>query len=166
MAFVSNPLNFANLTAKGAPVGADLLLLADSAAAGAIKQTLISSLPFAPLAGAAIVNVTAATQAMAIDTIYYVNYNAGVCTLTIPTAASSTQGAFIGIIGGEDASDPFVLAQAANQQIRMVDQLTTAGVGGTLTADNIFCSCFLRCNSLAGGLVWNVVYAMGSFAGV
>lgn len=44
--FYSNSLNFPNLTAKGSPVGADSVLISDSAAGGAIKQALISNLPF------------------------------------------------------------------------------------------------------------------------
>lgn len=38
MAFISNTLNFPNLTAKASPIGADILMLADSAAANAVKQ--------------------------------------------------------------------------------------------------------------------------------
>lgn len=167
MAFYTNSLNFANLTVKGAPIGADSILLADSAAGGLPKQALLSTLPFAPLAGGAIVDVTAATQQLAGDTVYIVDYVSGVCTLTLPTAVNSIQGQFIIIMGGTSASNPFVIAQNALQQIRAANQLTTAGVGGTLTAayaagSNIT----LRCESLSNGLIWQVVSETGSFAGV
>lgn len=164
MAFYSNSLNFPNLTVKGSPVGADTILIADSAGGGAPKQALISTLPFAPLGGSTIVNVTSATQAMAIDTTYFVNYVGGACTLTLPSAASSSQGAFIAIRGGESAVAAFVLASNASQQMRMLGNLTTA-TSGTLTADGIYDSITLECNSLSGGLVWNVVNTMGSFNG-
>lgn len=164
MAFYSNALNFPNLTAKSSPIGADYVLIADSAASFIPKQALISNLPFAPAAGGSIVNVTTATQAMSIDTTYIVNYTGGVCTLTLPTAVTSTQGAFIKIRGGEAASNPFVLAANASQQMRMVDQTTTATTG-TLTAYNIYCDVDLECTSLSNGLMWKVVHSMGSFAG-
>ena len=165
MAFVTNSLNFPNLTSKATPVGADLLMISDSAASSALKQITISSLPFAPAAGATIVNVTAATQALAKDTIYFVNYTGGVCVLTLPAAAGSAQGDFVWIIGGESASNPFQIAQNASQQIRSLNQLTTAGVGGSLTATTNFDSILLRCDALSGGLTWTS-FTMGSFNGV
>lgn len=44
MAFYSNTLNFPNLTAKATPVGADKILIADSAAGFQPKQALLSSI--------------------------------------------------------------------------------------------------------------------------
>lgn len=164
MAFYSNALNFPNLTNKASPTSSDIILIADAAASNIPKQCTIGSLPFAPAAGGSIVNVTASTQAMAIDTTYIVNYTGGVCTLTLPTAVTSTQGAFIKIRGGEAASNPFVIAANASQQMRMVDQTTTATTG-TLTAYNIYCDIDLECTSASNGLMWKVVHSMGSFAG-
>ena len=43
MAFYINSLNFPNLTAKGTPVGADLVLIADSAAGNILKQATITN---------------------------------------------------------------------------------------------------------------------------
>lgn len=51
MAFVTNSLNFPNLTAKGTPVSADLVMIADSAASNSIKQATVGNLPFVQLAG-------------------------------------------------------------------------------------------------------------------
>jgi hypothetical protein len=44
MAFVTNNLDFPNLTVKGTPVGADLVLIADSAASNEIKQATVTSI--------------------------------------------------------------------------------------------------------------------------
>lgn len=164
MAFYSNSLNFPNLTSKATPVGADIIMIGDSAAGNIPKQCLISSLPFAPSAGLSIVNVTAATQALAKNSCYFVNYTGGACTLTLPAAGSSTQGDEIEVIGGESATNPFVLAANASQQFRMVDQTTTATTG-TLTAVTNYASLLMRCSSFSGGLVWTVVRTMSSFAG-
>lgn len=164
MAFYSNSLNFPNLTNKATPVGADIILLADSAAGNIPKQATLSSLPFAPSAGTNVVNVTAATQSMVINTEYFVNYVGGACTLTLPTAGTSSQGAFVKIVGGESAVAGFILASNASQQMRVISNLTTATTG-TLTAAETFCSIELVANSVSGGLVWNAIKTMGSFAG-
>lgn len=164
MAFYSNSLNFPNLTVKAAPVGADIILIADSAAANQPKQSLISTLPFAPLGGSTIVNVTTATQAMVIDATYFVNYVGGACTLTLPTVGTSAQGTFVKIRGGESAVAPFVIAANTTQQMRMFGNLTTVSTG-TLTMDGIFDSITLEATSLTGGIVWDVVTIMGSANG-
>lgn len=44
MAFYNNALNFPNLTSKGTPVGADLIMLADSAASNVPKQATLTSI--------------------------------------------------------------------------------------------------------------------------
>jgi hypothetical protein len=164
MAFVTNSLDFPNLTNKATPIGADIILLADSASGNAVKQTTISALPFAPATGTAVVNVTSATQALAINTTYFVNYAGGVCTLTLPAGAA--QGSLIWIIGGESISNAFVIAQLASQSIRIIDQITTVGVGGSLTAVNKFNSILLHCDDAAGtGLFWSA-FTMGSWNGV
>ncbi len=166
MAFYSNALNFPNLDVKATPTGADQIMIADAAAADKPKQALLSTLPFAPSSGAAVVNVTTATQALAKNTTYFVNYAGGACTLTLPAAATLAQGDFIRIRAGESATDPFVIAQNANQYIRVNSEVTTTGVGGTLTADEIFCNIDLECSSSAGGLAITAVATMGSFSGV
>lgn len=166
MAFVGNPINFPQLTAKASPIGADILLMADSADANKLKQCLISALPFAPAGGWLISNVTLATQAMVKNTIYFNNYTGGVCTLTLPLAASSAQGDMVWIQGGQSASNPFVIGQNALQSIINLGSATTVGVGGTITMADIRGSILLRCDALAGGLTWAVVGNYGNFAGV
>lgn len=164
MAFVSNSLDFPNLTNKATPVSADILLLGDSAAGNSVKECTVGSLPYSPAGGSTAVDVTAATQAMSVNTSYYVDYAGGICTLTLPSAAPFNS--FVQIIGGEAASNAFVIAQLASQKIRIVDQTTTTGITGTLTASNKFNSLTLRCNDAAGtGLTWSAVVTMGSFAG-
>lgn len=165
MAFVSNSLDLPNLTNKSTPVSGDILLISDSAGGNALKQCTIGTLPFAPLAGAAVVNVTGSTQAMAADTVYFVNYvTASACTLTLPSGAP--QGAFIYIIGGESVGAAWIVAQLALQSIRVISQVTTVGTGGSLTAANKFNSILLRCDDAAGtGLFWSA-FTMGSFNGV
>lgn len=44
MSFYSNALNFANLTTKTTPAGADLVMIADSAAGNQPKQTTVTAL--------------------------------------------------------------------------------------------------------------------------
>jgi len=44
MAFVSSSNGFSGLTVKSVPVGADLILIADSAAGNALKQTTITDI--------------------------------------------------------------------------------------------------------------------------
>ncbi len=165
--FWGNSLNFANLTVKSAPIGADSILIADSTTspAGQPKQTLISDLPFAPASGANVVNVTASTQAMAINTVYFVNYTGGACTLTLPTAASSVQGSEIEIVGSQANTAGFIIAQAASQFIAFGNQNTTAGTGGSLTSGTAFDSIRLRASNATGGLCWSVVEAVGNFSG-
>src|ERR1700679_2762215 len=100
-AVYSNALNLFNLTSKASPVGTDLIPLGDSAVTGIpLKQATLSSV-IALAATGTIVNVTASTQAMAVNTTYYVDYTGGACTLTLPTAASSPQGSYVQIRGGE-----------------------------------------------------------------
>lgn len=54
---VNNSLNFPNLTAKAAPVLDDIVLLSDSAASSALKQSTIEKVPELPI-GITIINPT------------------------------------------------------------------------------------------------------------
>lgn len=166
MAFVGNPINFPQLSNKAVPLGADILLIADSADSNKLKQCLISTLPYAPSGGWLVSNVTGATQAMVKNTIYFVNYTGGACTLTIPAAASSAQGDMIWIQGGQAATNPFIIAQNALQSIYAIGNVTTVGVTGTITMTDNKGSILLRCDALTGGLTWTVVGGYGNFAGV
>src|SRR5690348_13935992 len=150
--FITNALNFPNNPTKASPTGSDAILLSDAADSNKLKKALLNTLPFAPLAGGSIVNVTTSTQQLAKDTVYFVNYTGGVCVLTLPTAVNSAQGDWILVIGGESASNPFQLQANALQSFRCLDQLGTAA--GTLTATTNFDWCMLRCDALTGGLTW------------
>lgn len=165
MAFYTNSLNFPNLTSKATPTTSDIIMIADAAASDIPKQITIGSLPFAPLSGSAVVNVTASTQQLAKDTIYFVNYTGGQCVLTLPTAVNSAQGDLIYVVGGESNTTTFQIAQNALQQIRVLNQLTTAGTGGSLTSTTAFDWVILRCDALAGGLTWAAM-TNGNFNGV
>lgn len=157
----SNALNLFNLTVKSTPIGADLVPIGDSAVTGVpLKQATISSiLAIAGLGN--VVNVTASTQAMAVDTTYYVNYTGGACTLTVPTAVTSAQGSWVQIRGGEANTAPFVLALNASQQFRNFATLGTATTG-TITVPGNFDSIRLECDSLSGGLIYTVVNSQTS----
>ncbi len=164
MPFVANPINFANLAAKAVPTNSDVLLIADAADSGILKQVDIGDLPFAASPGTNVVDVTTSTQQMVVNTTYWVKYAGGVCTLTLPTAVSSSLGDYVEIRGGEAASDPWVIAQNANQFIRDLTSVTTT-TSGTLTADNEFNYIRLECSATSGGLSWTVVGQGGSFTG-
>lgn len=166
MAFVTNSLDFPNLTSKATPISADILLLADTAAGNLLKQCTVGSLPFAPIGGSGTGTVNASTQAMAIDTTYFVVYAGGVCTLTLPAAASSPLNSFVQIIGIGAISNPYVIAQNALQSIQFGSVVTTVGITGSLTADNKFYSLTLVCADTAGtGLTWTARNVIGSFTG-
>ncbi|CAB4240955.1 hypothetical protein UFOVP23_44 [uncultured Caudovirales phage] len=164
MSSYSNALGFPGLTTKASPTLSDIILISDAAAGGALKQTTLSDLPFSAPVGANVVNVTTSTQAMAINTIYFVNYGGGVCTLTLPLAASAMQGGYVQIIGGESVSNAWVIAQNASQFIRQIDSVTTT-TSGTLTANNKFNSLIIMCSATSGGLSWSVLSPNGSFTG-
>lgn len=95
MAFVGNPINFPQLTAKSSPVGADILMVADSAAANALKQSTLTQL----LASSAGTTQTANDASTKLATTAYVDavtppltYTQGLYNLicAIPGAFSST----------------------------------------------------------------------------
>jgi hypothetical protein len=152
----SNALNLFNLTTKATPVSGDLLALGDSAVTGVpLKQCTVGSLPFAPIGGSTVFNVTTATQAMVIDAKYFVNYTGGACTLTLPTAASSIQGAYVQIRGGEANTAGYVIVLNSGQTIRMFGNVTTVTTG-SLTVPGNFDSLTIECDATSGGLTWNV----------
>jgi hypothetical protein len=161
----SNPLNLFNLTVKSTLLGADLIPIGDSAVTGVpLKQATLNSV-IALVGPGLVANVTTSTQAMAANTTYYVNYTGGACTLTLPTAATSPQGTYVKIRGGEANTAPFVIALNASQTIRMFANSTTT-TSGTITMAGNFDCITIECDALSGGLTWNVVSveASGSVA--
>lgn len=160
-AVYSNSLNLFNLTLKASPVSADLVPLGDSAVTGVpLKQTTVGAIVALAEAGA-VVNVTTATQPMVANTTYFVNYTGGACTLTLPTAATSPQGTFVEIIGGEANTAGFIIAENTSQTIRMFANLTTA-TSGSLTTPGAFDTLRIVCDATSSGLTWNVTRSQTS----
>lgn len=165
MAFVSNSLDFPNNPSKATPTTSDVMLISDAADNDLLKTASIGSLPFSPPSGASAVNVTGATQAMAINTEYWVNRVGGACTLTLPPAAGASLGDFVRIRGGELVDTPWVIDYDTNQFIRMFGSVTTT-TSGTLTADDKYNDIVIQCSDTAGtGLSWKVTYVNGTFTG-
>lgn len=162
-AVYSNPLNLFNITVKSTPTTSDLLPIGDAAVTGVpLKQVTIGSLPFAP-AGGNVVSFTTSTEAMAINTRYYVNYTGGAATLTLPLAASSPLGTFVEIRGGEANTAGYIIALNTSQQIRCFGNVTTV-TSGTITMPGAFDSIRIECDATSGGLTWTVtsINASGS----
>ena len=89
--------------------------------------------------GLAYVEVTAATQAMAVETCYGTNRGAGVtCTLPAAAAVGSVM-EIVGILGLA------AINQNAGQQIHFGAVSTTAGAGGSATMTNAHDCVTLRC---------------------
>ena len=85
------------------------------------------------------VEVTAATQAMAITTSYGANRGGGI-TFTLPATAAA--GSVMEIVG---MAGLWVLAQNAGQTVHVGAFSTTTGAGGSLTATNAGDCIILRC---------------------
>ncbi len=106
--------------------------------------------------GLAYVEVTAATQAMAVATCYGANRGAGV-TFSLPaTAAAGTVMEIMGILG------LWSVTQGAGQTIHIGNQVTTTGVGGSLTATNAGDCITLRCS--IANTDWVIQNMMGNIA--
>jgi hypothetical protein len=100
------------------------------------------------------VEVTAATQAMAVNTAYGANRGAGV-TFTLPaTAVAGTVMKIVGMLG------LWVLAQNAGQSVEVGMFTTTVGAGGSLTATNLGDCITLRC--IVADTTWRIESMMGN----
>lgn len=64
--FVTNSLNFPNMATKSSPVGADLIMLADSAANNALKKATITSILGAGSSGALVLIASATATNVAV----------------------------------------------------------------------------------------------------
>ena len=71
----------------------------------------------------------------------YINTNAGLTTLTLPAAAAV--GDVIEVCG--EGAGGFLIAQNAGQTIQFGNQVTTAGVGGSLSSTNQWDTVKLLC---------------------
>lgn len=77
------------------------------------------------------VDVTGTTQAMAVNTGYIAD-NAGLVTMTLP--ATAAQGTVLSVAG--NGAGGWRIAQNALQSIKIGNQQTTVGVGGSLSSTN------------------------------
>lgn len=101
------------------------------------------------------VNVTNATQSLAVDTSYRVN-NASLCTLTLPTtAAVDTMIRVVGVGAGG-----WRIAQNASQQIHFGNLSSTAGVSGRLDSTHRRDVVELLC--VTANLEWQVISSIGN----
>lgn len=75
------------------------------------------------------VNVTGATQAMAVDTGYLANRAAGIVTFTLP--ATAALGSILAVAGSQNG---WAIAQNAGQTIHFLGNDTTTGAGGSLAS--------------------------------
>jgi hypothetical protein len=110
-----------------------------------------------PGTGFATVDVTGATQALAVQTKYLTD-NAGGVTYTLP--ASGALGDEIRIIGKLGLA---TIAQNANQQILLSSSSSTIGVTGSLTATNVGDCIWLVCITAGASTVWRAESSVGNW---
>lgn len=89
------------------------------------------------------VSVITATQAMSSTNIYFINYSAGLCTLTLPTVSSP--GDTLTILGNSSAG--WSIAQGSGQQITIGSSQSTSGVSGSVSSTNRYDSLQLICTT-------------------
>jgi hypothetical protein len=111
------------------------------------------TLPYIPMPT---VNVTAATQAMAINTNYVQAYS-GACAFTLPVTAA--QGSMIRVIG---TNGSWSIGQNAGQQINFGKVATTAGTGGSISSSNQYDCVTLFCT--VANTNWQVIDSFGNIA--
>lgn len=107
-------------------------------------------------AGLAWVDVTGASQTIAVNTGYQSN-NAGTVTFTLP--ASATFGDVFRIVGLQGG---WTLAQAANQQVKFGSSATTVGVTGSLTSTNAGDCIECLATNTSASTVWRVMSSIGN----
>jgi len=172
---VASPTDHSVLVGSGASavtaitVGTDGQVLLGSSAADPVFATLTSSgntITFTPGAGTlnleAVIDltpwneVTAATQALAANEGYVMNYATAI-TATLPATAAF--GTVIKIAG--KGAGLTVVAQNALQQIHFGPSSTTIGVGGTMTATNLHDCAQLLC--IVANTEWEVISSEGNW---
>ena len=97
-----------------------------------------------------------ASQALAVNNGYICVSPGGALALSLP--AVSVLGAIIEVT--LDGATSFSITQGAGQSIRIGNQLTTAGVGGSLTTTQQGDTLRMVCQT--GNLKWNVLSEMGN----
>jgi hypothetical protein len=86
-------------------------------------------------------NVITASSANMASNNAYITTNASTTTLTLP--ATSAVGDYITIVG--NGTGQWAIAQNAGQQVRIGENITTAGAGGSLTSANSYDSIDIVC---------------------
>jgi hypothetical protein len=102
------------------------------------------------------VNQNTSSVTMSVDTGYLINNGASLVTLTLPT--TSAIGDYVEITGF--SAGGWTIAQAAGQLIHIGNQVTTTGVGGSLSSTNQYDCVRLRC--LVANTTWTVVSMQSS----
>jgi hypothetical protein len=112
-----------------------------------------------------VANITTATYQLEVNTVHYINYTGGSCSVTLPPAADSPLGTFVEIRGGEANTASYDIVQNTNQIIRALNQQTTLTSGSLLSRGPFDCI-KIECDDASGsGLTWTVVSTYDSFFG-
>ena len=104
------------------------------------------------------VNVTGATQAMAINTAYISNDTSTLVTLTLPATAAI--GSVVQVQGA--GSGLYTIAQNASQVINFNQLASTTGTGGSVSSTSQFDSITLVC--ITANTTWAVNQSVGTFS--
>lgn len=156
----SSPLTILGVAGNGeipiGSIGADPVLANITAGAGVSIVNGPGTITISATSGVVTWQRISASQTLVIDNGYICVSPGG--ALVLPLPAVSAIGDMIEIT--LDGATSFQITQAAGQQIRIGNQSTTAGVGGSLTSTQQGDSLRLVC-SLAN-LSWNVLSSMGN----
>lgn len=135
-------------------------------AAGTTGQALLGATGAEPAFGNLVTvnisNVTGTTQAMAVGTSYISNHASATVVYTLP--ASGALGDRIEVVGNGPGG--WQIAQNANQAIKINDQTTTTGTGGSLNSTERYNSVQLYCVVSGASTIWNVVSYSGTLTTV
>lgn len=88
-------------------------------------------------------NIISASSANMASNNGYITTNSGTTTLTLP--ATSNVGDYITVIG--DGTGQWVIAQGANQNIRVGSAISTTGIGGSVASFNSYDSIDIVCRT-------------------